>query len=418
MIPPRARPIGQVNLSYLLGLCALACALVITLVCVGNSGATLEVGAHSLAKTAPASAAHHLGGASTVDSSYGPLVSRGKPVYCYKSNAQVGGANAITSGKYGAWSFWGSPINELPTWCAIHIGAGPSRLMVVWYSDYDAFDYIQDTGRMPQNYTLLVSSNSTNGSDGDWRVVTTVTGNQARVRESVIPFAGEEWLKMVITKAPDHPSQSSLLVDQIDCFDVSSGTQDTALFQGDSLTALAYSQVSAIAPSFSDLAHKDDPALYPSMLNEGMGGWTSGSAVTHIDTWLALNPDIHYWLLGWGTNDALLRVDPAVFRSNIQTLVSKIEAAGHVPVLARIPAVRQTTPHDVRVNQRIQALNAEIDDVTQMNRLIIGPNLYSLFYAHQTTFYSKDGIHPNSVGEKAMNIAWYQAMRDVLRANR
>jgi len=271
---------------------------------------------------------------------------------------------------------------------------------------------------MPQDYTLSVSANSTNGQDGDWRVVTSVTGNQARVREALVPFAGDGWLKMTITKAPDHPSQNSMLVDQIDCFDVSTGAQDTALFEGDSITALAYSQIAENAPSFSELVHQNDAAIYPSMLNEGMGGWTSGSAVSHIDTWLSLNPDIHYWLLGWGTNDALLRVDPLVFRANLQTLVSKIEASGHVPVLARIPAVRQSTPHDQGVNQQIQALNAEIDAVTQTDHLIHGPDLYSLFFAHQATFYAADGIHPNATAARAMNDAWYLAMRDTLRVQR
>jgi len=46
-------------------------------------------------------------------SQFGPLISRGKPVVCSKSNAEEPGPNAITSGLYAQWSFWGSPDNEL-----------------------------------------------------------------------------------------------------------------------------------------------------------------------------------------------------------------------------------------------------------------------------------------------------------------
>lgn len=343
-----------------------------------------------------------------------PLVSRGKPVFCSTSDALVGPPNAITSGKYGQWSFWSSMNNALPTWCAIKIGAGPQRLMVVWYSDYDAFDYIVNSGRMPQDYTLLVSSNSTNGQDGDWRVATTVTGNHARVREHVISFTGDAWVKMMITKAPDHPSQTSMVIDQIDCFDVSANTNDTVLFQGDSLTADAYNQFSENDPSFSKLVHQYDPALYPSMLNEGFGGWASSGAVDNIDQWLALNPDIHYWLLGWGTNDAFEQVSPVQFRANLQTLVTKIRSAGHVPVIARIPALQTTSSAVAADNARIQAFNAQIDALTHEDHLIPGPDLYTLMSHHPNDYFGADHIHPNAAGSAAMNYAWYLAMRTTL----
>ncbi len=68
--------------------------------------------------------------------STGPLISRGKPVYCVGNDAGAGGLGAIVNGHYGAWSFWRPSFSDLPSWCAIHVGAGPTRLLLTWESDY------------------------------------------------------------------------------------------------------------------------------------------------------------------------------------------------------------------------------------------------------------------------------------------
>lgn len=350
-------------------------------------------------------------------SSYGPLVSRGKPVTCSKDNALVGGPNSITSGLYGQWSFWGSPDNSLPSWCSIHIGVGPSRLMVAWYSDYDE-DVARwvSTGRMPQSYTLSVSANSTDGRNGDWHVVTTISGNPAHIRESVIPFAGDAWVRMTITQAQDHPTQDSILIDQIDCWDVSASLKNTVLFEGDSITALSFDR-STDPTSFDLLMHQYDSGLFPSMLDEGMGGWTSDGAAHNIDKWLALNPDVNYWLLEWGTNDAFAMTDPTTVRANLQTVIDKIKAAGHVPVIARIPPVITTDGSQAQITAEIEAINRQIDALTQANHLIPGPDLYAVIGKNPTSYLQSDGIHPTGAGKKAINNAWYLAMRETLRAN-
>lgn len=352
-------------------------------------------------------------------SAFGQLVSRGKPVVCSKDNAEVPGPNAITSGVYAQWSFWGTADTALPAWCAIHIGVGPSRLMVVWYSEYDEDNaQWQSTGRMPQSYTLSVSANSTDGHNGDWKVVATVTGNPVHIRESAIPFAGDGWVRMTITQAQDHPTQDSMLIDQIDCFDISTPAlaKNTALFEGDSITALSFDH-STGDQSFDMLMHGYDSRLFPSMLNEGMGGWSSNAAVDHIDKWLALNPDVNYWLLEWGSNDAFSMEDPAVFRSNMQIVINKIKAAGHTPVLARIPPAIGDGSGQAQLTAEIEAINRQIDALTQANHLIPGPDLYAVIGKDPQGLLQSDGIHPNGNGRKAINNAWYLAMRTVMRAN-
>jgi acyl-CoA thioesterase I len=122
-----------------------------------------------------------------------------------------------------------------------------------------------------------------------------------------------------------------------------------------------------------------------------------------------LNPDIHYWLLGWGTDDAFEQVSADHFRANLQILVNKIKETGHVPVLALIPytAVRN-------LDQEIQSLNAVINQVKIANGLISGPDFYQLFLTHQTLYHLSDGIDPSPEGAKAMNLAWFQALQHEL----
>ena len=73
------------------------------------------------------------------------------------------------------------------------------------------------------------------------------------------------------------------------------------------------------------------------MIDGGVDGANSGYGASIIDDWLALNPDFHVWAIGYGTNDAWQKVKPELFDKNLQTIVDHIEAAGRVPVIARIP---------------------------------------------------------------------------------
>jgi lysophospholipase L1-like esterase len=338
----------------------------------------------------------------------GPLISRGKPVFCYGNDAGAGGQGAIVNGHYGDWSFWRPSISTLPSWCAIHVGTGPTQLLMTWESDY-IFDYISNTGSGPQDYSMAVSSDSTNGADGTWRTVVMVTGNHTRVREHLLPFAGQSWVKMTITKGQTQASQPYVFIDQIDLYDVSTSLNDTFFFSGDSITAIAFDRFDANQPSFAEIVHASYPQRFPTMLDGGLGGWNSDGAVQDIDLWLTLNPDIHYWLLGWGTNDAFDNVSPNHFRANLQTLVDKIKLAGHVPILAHIPYIAGKN-----LEQEVQSLNAVIDQIMAANGLIRGPDFYQLFLTHKTTYFLPDGIHPNAEGAKAMNLAWFQVLRPIL----
>ncbi len=341
-------------------------------------------------------------------STHGALVSRGKPVYCAHNDAGAGGDTAIVSGHYGNWSFWRPSFAALPSWCAIKVGAGPTRLLMTWNSDY-IFDYISNTGTTPQDYTVAVSADSTNGADGTWQTLATVTGNHARIREHLLTFAGQSWVKMTITKGQAQASQPYVFIDQIDLYDVSQNLNDTFFFSGDSITGIAYNRSDENQPSYAVLVHAAYAQRFPAMLDGGLGGWNTDGAVQNIDQWLSLNPDIHYWLLGWGTNDAFDNVSAAHFQANLEIIVQKIKQAGHIPILAHIPYLSRPG-----FDTEVQSLNAVIDKVTAANGLTKGPDFYQLFRTHAADYLLKDGTHPTPAGAKAMNQAWFQVLKPVV----
>ena len=325
-----------------------------------------------------------------------------------------GGSGSLVDGHFGNWGFWQTDVRALPSWCAMKLARGPSQVFVAWFSDYDT-DYIAPTGLGPQDYSLAVSGDSTNGADGTWKTVATVTGNQARAREQVIPFANDSWVKLTVTKGQPQASQPYIFIDELEVYDASAAgaVKDSFFFSGDSITAMAYNRFDENQPSFANDVHAALPADWPLTIDGGFSGADSGGALQGIDMWLALNPDMHYWLLEWGTNDAFNEVPAAQFKQNLQNY--KIRAAGHVPLIARIPPVKlPNAGQSNRVNSEIDALNQTVDEVTAANGLTPGPDMHAVIGANPSKYLLADGIHPTPAGAVAMNNAWYSALLRIL----
>ncbi|PWT76909.1 MAG: hypothetical protein C5B60_03515, partial [Chloroflexi bacterium] len=264
------------------------------------------------------------------------LISQGATTICSSNDSGPNEPAALTDGKFGNWGFWQLATNTLPGWCALHLSVSASNVLLAWFSDY-SFDYIDPTSLAPADYTISVSADSTNGSDGIWRTAVTVQGNHARAREHMIGFTGMSWIKMTVLAAQPQPSQPYIRIDELEVFDAQSLGTDTFFFSGDSITALAYYRDSGTLPSFADNLTSCAPHFYPLTIDGGFGGWSSSGAEADIASWLAMLPDMHYWLLGWGSNDALQQVSTAVFRANLQAVVTQILQHGDIPVLAHIP---------------------------------------------------------------------------------
>jgi len=297
---------------------------------------------------------------------------------------------------------------RFPSTLALPVELVNGDLLLEWNSSGTS-DYISLPGAptygLPASYTISTSADSIDGRDGTWREVVNVTGNTARTRAHRFPFAGSRWVRITVTSAISGPLGNTFAIDQIDLHDASNGTDDTVFFLGDSITASAFTRCPDNQPSFAELVHQAVPGRFPAMIDGGVGGVNSGYGVTVIDEWLALNPDFHIWAIGYGTNDAWQKLPSSTFDQNMQTLVDRIEAAGRVPVIARIPfAASGPADADVRL------LNEVIARIAARNGLLPGPDLYAWFSAHPDEL-SDDGVHPSEAGSRSINRLWYEALR-------
>jgi len=357
-----------------------------------------------------------------------PIVSRGRPVFASPS----ANANQINNGVYhnGGWSA-GTPSASAPAWAAIQLAAGPTRVLLSW-DDGGTYDYEDPASTtvygLPADYEIDVSADSTNGADGTWTTAKDmggnaiqITGNTARTRAHSFDFTGMTWVKMVITAAPPNISPNGVQIGEIDVHDVSAAgaglPEDTWFFMGDSITAFAFDRSQVHQPSFAKTVSAESAGFYPAMINGGIGGETSADGLARLQNALTFNPDYRYFVLSYGTNDAGHNVGTSVFQSNMQSMITMLQAAGRVPVIPHIPWAGTISG--------IASYNAVVDQLVQMYNLTPGPDLYTYFQQHSSGDDAStneflcppcaggrmtDYLHPNDTGLTAMNTLWAQAM--------
>jgi lysophospholipase L1-like esterase len=324
-----------------------------------------------------------------------PLISRGKPVFANDDNAD---APALVDGIYGTrgpGASWRPAA--LPAWVSIQIGSGYSSLLLSWNTSGTAPSYTGIVG-VPQAYTVDTSSDSTNGADGTWTTVVTVTDNAVRARAHRFDFSGKSWVRLTVSLAP-----LGVDIDEIDVHSLSPDSVDTIFFMGDSITAVSFDRLPARQPSYAEVVHGAHPAFFPAMIDGGIAGEVSSDGLSHINSWLALNPDFKFWALGYGTNDARRNVNPETFRANMQTLIDRVKAAGRVPIIARIPY------SPVPEYATIPTYNQVINELVTANNLVPGPDLYAWFSSNPSEL-GPDGIHPTNDGAVSINRLWAQAL--------
>jgi acyl-CoA thioesterase I len=354
----------------------------------------------------------------TVDSGPPPIITHPNPIISRHKPTFPAPAAVIDNTTYHDGG-WATRVTALPATAAINIGAGPSRLLVQW-DDGGTYNYKDPPGTtvygLPMAYTLDVSADSTNGADGTWSTLVTVTDNAVRTRGHAIDFAGMSWVRMTITGAPPTISGSGVQIGEIDVHDISatgSGMpDDTWFFMGDSITAFAYDRAAGHQPSFAAGINMALPDYFPAMINGGIGSETSAQGLARLPEALALNPDYRFFVLGYGTNDAN-RGTTASFQTNMQAMIDMVTAAGRIPIIPRIPF--SGNPGYARVAD----YNAIVDALVASNQLIPGPDLYAHFTDHPEEFTcppcgsgrATDNLHPNDVGLAAMNQLWTDAAR-------
>ncbi|HSB20801.1 MAG TPA: GDSL-type esterase/lipase family protein [Anaeromyxobacteraceae bacterium] len=322
-----------------------------------------------------------------------PLVSRGKPVF----SSPPGGA-VLVDGVYraGTWD-GGFPTPDRPAWAAIRIGAGYTRLLVSWTSSHN-HDWDERFYGAPADYRIETSADSTDGADGRWRVAVSVEDNPVRTRAHAIDFAGQRWVRLSVTRLPPKVNPWGLHLDEIDVHDLSGGGDDVWVFLGDSITAGVLDRAPNHQPSFAEIVARRHPGYFPAMIEAGKGAMHASEAVAFTDRVLELVPDARVIAIGIGSNDW----DPDAFRRDLSAIVSKVRAAGKIPVVARIPYRSDSGAVDFQAR-----LGAVVDDLTRELDLLPGPDLYRWFKAHPERL--TDHLHMDDRGSVELMELWAEA---------
>jgi len=322
-----------------------------------------------------------------------PLVSRGRRVASHPS-----GGGLLVDGTYRARSWDGGfPTPERPAWAAIEVGVGPERLLVSWTSSHN-HDWDERFYGAPAEYRIETSADSRDGRDGSWTTVLTVTGNPVRSRAHAVPFTGQRWLRMVFTRLPEKVNAWGLHLDEIDLHDLSAGGDDIWVFLGDSITAGVLDRAPGHQPSFAEQVAARWPGFHPAMIEAGKGAIHTDQAVAYVDKVLALNTDARVVAIGLGSNDW----DPEAYRRDLGLIVRKVQAAGKIAMVARIPY-----RSDVGARDFAEQLSRVVDEVARQQGLLPGPDLYSWFRAHPERL--TDHLHMDDRGAVELMRLWVEA---------
>jgi acyl-CoA thioesterase-1 len=318
---------------------------------------------------------------------------------------------------------FGVPTESEPAWVAIDLGEGPGRVLLIW-RDPNGGPYTAINGGAPYDYHVDTSADSTDGEDGTWDTVTTVTSNPVHVREHAFDFSGQRWVKLVMTAAQPKPDTDGgtetaypVKLDEISVFDLSETEDghpsDSWLFMGDSITQGAFVAAYGVGTRFDELLHASQPDHYPAMVPAGITSELATDGVRHIteDDFLKRNPDMLHVAIGYGTNDSWGNKDPlsVKFEETMETLVEAVLAAGRVPILARIPYACEPEAGSGTAGGHltIPEFNEIIDRLQAKYELPCGPDLYAWFRAHPEQL--SDCVHPNPDGYREMNRLWAEA---------
>lgn len=185
---------------------------------------------------------------------------------------------------------------------------------------------------------------------------------------------------------------------------------------GDSITAANGGR--GYEPTLSDLL-KDSNGIPSTVANWGVGGATSAAGARLISFPLSTIPWAKYFLVTFGTNDALLPGPVpsgkgkgpgesgyrGSYKDNMQKIISAILAAGKIPCLAKVP---YTTSPSIDISI-IREYNDVVDELVSANNLsVTPPDFYAHFQKHPDEI--PDGIHPNNIGYESMAKLWFNAL--------
>ena len=209
----------------------------------------------------------------------------------------------------------------------------------------------------------------------------------------------------------------------IDNIEYTASPSDEYVGMGDSITRGSHDDISSDGTGYEPILEgllTDAKGYTHTVFNEGVSGDTSADGLALLPTLLANHPDSRFYLILYGTNDALdtvptpsgLDLQPGdsgyagSFKDNMQQIISMINDNGKVPYLAKIPYTTYTAS-----DPYIQEYNQVIDELVASNNIgVIPPDLYCFFENNQDLL--ADGIHPDGVGYQDVAQFWLDTLTD------
>jgi lysophospholipase L1-like esterase len=171
---------------------------------------------------------------------------------------------------------------------------------------------------------------------------------------------------------------------------------------GDSITFGTGDNISADGIGYEPILAN---SLGTTITNEGVPGVDSAYGASNISSTLSKYPSAKYFLVLYGTNDAYASGGPvsrATYKSNMQTIISAIKAAGKTPYLAKVPY----TSNVLYSIPSIQEYNVVIDELVAENAIAVSPPDFYTLFQNNTSLLNADGLHPNGTGYQSMAAMW------------
>jgi hypothetical protein len=326
-----------------------------------------------------------------------PLLSLAAPAFASGSLGIFSGPDKAKDLSTTGWT-----TDTMPAWIAYDISAAPvgqrQQALFAIYAIHCP-DYVNNTPaaymQMPLDYTIEANA-ATGGTSSvpatGWVQLTSVSNNLNSVRQHLLNLNGANWVRLSISRG------SAVNVNiNLDVYSAPEGGSDSWQFMGDSITHMTFPH------AFSDLAllvRAAKPAYYPAVVEAGIGGAATTTAVSIIDANMADFPG-RFIVLAYGTND-----HPDNFQ--MEALVKKVLAAGKVPVIPRAPWSDQRLVDGPLVNAQIDALYLKYPQIVR------GPDLWAEFF-NRTDLIPAGDVHPNAAGQIALRQAWAAAMQKIYR---
>lgn len=327
-----------------------------------------------------------------------PLISRNVPAY---SGANPATATAANDEHY--FSFW---FGTAPDYLAYDLSGVPEEqkkeVTAVWYTTgcFDRIGQYINQNMVPTDYDIEV--NSAPGGEyptEGWKTVKSVRGCTYGSGLHILSLEGCNWIRLNILTADGAEGKQASLN-----FDVHSGSSDTWLFLGDSITAGGMNN--CYGTGFATHIKNLDDRYFPAQVNGGIGGITSTDGADNIDRWLDDCP-ARYVSIAYGTNDCWGNPgNTEKFYNNTKKMIDSVLDHGSIPVLPKIPG---STNKDVGNN--VPLYNAKVEQLWQEyeGKLIKGPD-FETFFSEHPDYLSSDGVHPASEGYEAMRQEWAKEM--------